>query len=458
MKNPYNLPPCCVDLEQVAKQVRPRPGLPSQVRAGEADTRRPPKRATRFVFPSRHRRTLRVEQRVENGMLRAVEHGRRKAIDAVPLRELEDALSKGQVQRAVDLVDFRPLDDAYTTLAAWTTLGLREGWKAEAGNAPQSIRDLGVLDPLGAEVIAKVAKETAPQRCRYCKQPAARSVIWADGRGHIACCDAHLPRAMADVKAQDDQVYQVKPIQKAIDPATLSESQKKLLDLIGFGSVEVGLGRLVGEALAAPVTIGNEQIMGVIREFVRDRTANLVTNVGSTQRQGIRTAIQAAIEQGLQPRQAAQMIRLHVGLTDRDAGAVAKLRAALVAEGASPDQVLRQVQRKTNRLWRARSMNIARTETMDAVQEGKLQFVNDLASKGEIDPVRTRRKWLVTPDDALCPICRPMAKHPLVGLDQPFYSSHVGEVFKPPLHPQCRCDVRTVYVLPGKGTPEREAA
>lgn len=52
------------------------------------------------------------------------------------------------------------------------------------------------------------------QKCKYCDQPAAVSLIWADGRAYIPVCKAHEGKARNRVKEQGDSVCDVVKVEQ----------------------------------------------------------------------------------------------------------------------------------------------------------------------------------------------------------------------------------------------------
>lgn len=55
---------------------------------------------------------------------------------------------------------------------------------------------------------------TKAQKCKYCDQPAAVSLIWADGRAYIPVCKAHERKARNQVASQNDSVCDVKQVEQ----------------------------------------------------------------------------------------------------------------------------------------------------------------------------------------------------------------------------------------------------
>lgn len=85
----------------------------------------------------------------------------------------------------------------------------------------------------------------------------------------------------------------------------------------------------------------------------------------------------------------------------------------------------------------ARAETIARTETMDASNEGQQeawdQAVEEGLLKGDENQV-----WIISNDERLCPICASLEDQ-LAPLGEIFTSDEGDEFDGPPAHPRCRC-------------------
>ena len=55
---------------------------------------------------------------------------------------------------------------------------------------------------------------TKAQKCKFCDEPAASSLIWADGRAYIPCCQAHVRHGRNVVASQNDSVCDVKQVEQ----------------------------------------------------------------------------------------------------------------------------------------------------------------------------------------------------------------------------------------------------
>jgi hypothetical protein len=87
---------------------------------------------------------------------------------------------------------------------------------------------------------------------------------------------------------------------------------------------------------------------------------------------------------------------------------------------------------------------------MRATHEGERQFWMQQISSGVLLP-ETKRQWLISDDERLCPICRP-----LNGEQATLNGLFAGGYLTPPAHPRCRCSQFLVapVVVPRKQVTE----
>lgn len=183
------------------------------------------------------------------------------------------------------------------------------------------------------------------------------------------------------------------------------------------------------------------------QQYIREHTAELVREVSQETKDAIRGVLEDAFRSGGHPREQARRIRNLVGLTQRQAGAVQRCHLNLLERGVAEERAAKLAERYAQKLLRYRATNIARTETLMAANAGQESAVRVAEGKGLIDPAITKRRWIVTPDEKLCPrICVPMAGVE-VPYDQPFQTP-VGEMWYPPAHPSCRCAWGLVVEVP----------
>ncbi len=249
------------------------------------------------------------------------------------------------------------------------------------------------------------------------------------------------------VNAAEDQVNGAE-LRRAIETQDLQRAE----DAVGFPRFEAGLTALSAGYLDS-VRRGSEnakrflppKIKGrfvfdpmtpAVTDFIRDKSAELVTLVSDETRQALKNSLLAAQRQGIHPRQAAIEIREMIGLTQRQTAALANLRGRLIAEGISQDRIAAQIKRQSARFLRQRGDNIARTETTRALNASRSLVWGQAQEKGLIDPVAVR-EWITARNENVCVVCGPMdgQQRPI---GQP-YSSSIGAVDYPPVHPSCRC-------------------
>ena len=135
-------------------------------------------------------------------------------------------------------------------------------------------------------------------------------------------------------------------------------------------------------------------------------------------------------------------VRRFIGLTSREAQAVLNMRDRLVAEGAGEAQVTRAVTTYTSRLRVARAQRIARTELAFATSEGQREAIRQAQREGLVG-ADVMREWSAADDEVTCPVCGD-----LDGQQAPLGARFDGGVDDPPAHPNCRCVVVYIDLVP----------
>ena len=179
-------------------------------------------------------------------------------------------------------------------------------------------------------------------------------------------------------------------------------------------------------------------------EWIRRHAAELVTRITEDQRRAVSRIIQRMFEDGVPPEQAARELRQVVGLHERYALAVDNYRRGLTEQGMDRELRDARVAQYADRLRANRARVIARTESISASAHGTQELWRQARDTGLLDESRTKREWLVTPDERLCEICEPMEGQQ-VGLEEPFTTGEGLLVDTPPAHVQCRCAMRLVF-------------
>lgn len=174
------------------------------------------------------------------------------------------------------------------------------------------------------------------------------------------------------------------------------------------------------------------------QQFAATQTATMVTQVTEGTKDAIRAIIERGFSEGLTPQQMAMEIRQIVGLTDRQALAVANFRSGLEADGLAADLIDTRVSKYAAAQLRYRGTMIARQETLTASNAGQRELWMQASEKGLL-PADQKRVWILTPDGRLCTtICEPMDGVE-VGLNEPWQTSAGSVMIPQQAHIQCRC-------------------
>jgi len=277
----------------------------------------------------------------------------------------------------------------------------------------------------------------------------------ADSR--VARVEEDVLRALRQLN-QDVNVEQVRAI--LAGAVTKEQAIQQVVEAVASGVLTAELGAIMGTlrevirdtSLTAAIRTTRQLGVGLsfnidnpyAVRYAEQQGARLITRVTDETRQAVRRIVSRAIDQGGHPYEQARRIREVVGLTEQHALAVDSYRQGLLEEGFNPLYVDRMASGYRERLLTYRARNVARTETLNAANAGLQASWEDLANRGILDPTRTRRVWITTPDDRRCIYCAAMDGQE-VGLTEPFHSDQFGEVMFPTLHPSCRCTVGLIF-------------
>lgn len=191
--------------------------------------------------------------------------------------------------------------------------------------------------------------------------------------------------------------------------------------------------------------------------WAQSQSSQLVKYVTDQQRAAIREVVGRAMSGEFTYATAARELRsmnYAIGLDPRRASALAsfadrtstRVQAFIASKPnwsaarkqALVDRAQRKVDRYSKRLLKARTETIARTETMASANQGMLEAWQQAIETGKISP-NLVKKWITTPDDRRCvKICKPMQGQ-MTRVDAAFTVPLVGQVQRPPAHPNCRC-------------------
>ena len=166
--------------------------------------------------------------------------------------------------------------------------------------------------------------------------------------------------------------------------------------------------------------------------FAQRAAARYVTQVSEETRDAIQTLIRRSIQDGMNARDTAKLIKSTVGLTSQSTAAVRSYYNGLLERGESAEKAWKLADKYSDKLLTVRAKTIARTEIMGALNGGALEQARQRAEAGVFK--KPMKKWMITQDEVTCPVCRPME-----GQIRPLMSPFSVGVMAPPAHPNCRC-------------------
>lgn len=199
--------------------------------------------------------------------------------------------------------------------------------------------------------------------------------------------------------------------------------------------------------------------------YARTSAGQMVTNMASSQVQAVREAVTTAYTVGRTPttltkdlvavlqqakpttdaaRSVAELLGTNMnGLTVRYEQAVfnrsAQIATDLANRGITGTKALDKLQKETqayaDRLRKSRASTIARTELIQANNQGRLESMFQAERQGLINSETARKQWVTGRFD-VCKICQT-----LNGETQKLRDEFSRGVMTPPAHPNCRCSI-----------------
>ena len=130
--------------------------------------------------------------------------------------------------------------------------------------------------------------------------------------------------------------------------------------------------------------------------------------------------------------------RATMNFADRQADGIYQRIGTGLSPGKAQDMVAARTTRYANKLRRARSRMIARTEIMRASNQGQLYAMTKAVNDGLISPMSAGKMWMTGPID-VCPVCEGLQGQ-VIPLNESF--ALVGDA--PPAHPNCRCIISLI--------------
>lgn len=186
-----------------------------------------------------------------------------------------------------------------------------------------------------------------------------------------------------------------------------------------------------------------------IKKWIKKNTAKNVTALSKESKKAITSAIKEAVSQslkrGLPPRKTAQIIKASgIGLNDRQQTAMINFQFKLMDQGVTGVKLKAKVDREFNKKLKARTLTIARTEGMEAVNQGNREMWNQFADKGLVDLSKTKKKWHTAPQDNDDP-CTDMDQKVILATEA--WDTELGTFDSPPIHPNCNCSEEMIPAL-----------
>lgn len=175
--------------------------------------------------------------------------------------------------------------------------------------------------------------------------------------------------------------------------------------------------------------------------WASENAGRLITQVSNETKKGVRVLVERAFVQGIPPRPLAKLIRESgIGLTRPQSTALTNYMNQLIADGLTDDRIRQLIARRGEKMLQYRSLVIARQELLQASNRGQSLLWSEAGAAGLIPAETQKRKWIITRDDRLCPLCAQMTgERAITGVNEP-WSTPTGEVTIPQqIHVMCRC-------------------
>lgn len=178
-----------------------------------------------------------------------------------------------------------------------------------------------------------------------------------------------------------------------------------------------------------------------VKRWTADRAAEFVTNVTTTQMDGLRAVVRrAAVLEEMTVDELSRVIRPMIGLTKQQSNAVLNYYEKLRENGVTPKRARESAIRDAARRHRERAYSVARTELASAYNAGAHEGTKQAQAKGYMG--RTVKVWSTADDERVCPTCGALEDSE-AEMDEEF--NGMGRSWStrlhPPAHPGCRCAV-----------------
>jgi hypothetical protein len=236
---------------------------------------------------------------------------------------------------------------------------------------------------------------------------------------------------------------------RTIDFELLVDLDEALREEVGVAG-EAELRRVVAEfgtrkARRPAISVRFDLRNPFTEDYVRRKSAELVRGISDRARMQIRDQIEEGFVSGVPVRTTARAIRNGIGLDPRLAQAVRSRAEALAIAGTAEDVAERLVERYADGLLSYRAETIARTETINASNQGVMDSWKQ-AEREELLPKGMKKRWIAALGSArTCPICEELGESDPIPIDEDFYSTVLGaSIARPAAHVSCRCTLGLV--------------
>ena len=244
-----------------------------------------------------------------------------------------------------------------------------------------------------------------------------------------------------------------------------------------------------------------DQLNPRLIEWLQSYSLNLIREINDKTKEGIRTFLIDGMTAGLNPKAVGSRLKGIIGLTDRQAKAVANYRKELetfhlrqsaagyglgtkidrvngtqvfkpsddgtpkdgidlrrlrdfrydgrlkgaMATGKplTPAQIDKMVAAYQRKYLAYRSRTIARTEAIRTTNMGVQDAWQQAIEEGKVSEALVRRQWIVAEDERLCSVCAQIpGMNPAKGVTMgQSFNTPIGPLLLSPAHPNCRCTV-----------------
>ena len=170
--------------------------------------------------------------------------------------------------------------------------------------------------------------------------------------------------------------------------------------------------------------------------WARAHAAELIrAQINPANLEGVRAAVVQALRAGWGAEKTARLVRASIGLTARQATAVAAFAERLSGGGLAEAAQAARVARYAKAQRKLRSVTIARQELMTAGNTGQQRLWQLAEARGVLDTSRLVRRWMVARiGEWPCELCEALAD-----TTSPVGGTFAGGIAQPPRHVRCRC-------------------